>query len=214
MTVFLIILIAVLFIFVLGAILNKSGAKDSSASSDPDIRDYFEERYKHYLKELHELDDSYHNMLKLWKEFHAKYENLGEPTLRIGYPDYQKPMPWEYPTVHIPYDEIAAEPDPSKRMDMASNGASQMRLDHSIPSIGCCATFWQDERIAVLGREELRPEEIRFVKSNRNNPLKWIEVTVTTTQLDRPTVSVLFEPEFRNQADELKAAVIAFKNLP
>lgn len=211
----LLVCVALLVVIIPAAILNAGNKeKHESLASDPYFAYHFKKEYEEGIKELHNLDEQYHAQLQYWKEFCAKYESMGEPTLRIGYPDYQKPMPWKYQAINIPYSEIEGEQDLEKQVDMLRDALSQMRLDHSIPSIGKCATFWKDARIAVLGREELTPEQVRFVKSNRNNPLKWIEVIVTTTQIERPTVSVFFEPGERNEADELKAAINAFKLLP
>ena len=211
----LLICLALLVVIIPAAILNTRHQEKhgGSLAADPYFAAHFKKDYDQGIKELHNLDEQYHAQLQYWKEFCAKYESLGEPTLRIGYPDYQKPMPWKYPAINIPYGEIEGEQDLEKQVNMLRDALSQMRLDHSIPSIGKCATFWKDARMAVLGREELTPEQVRFVKSNRNNPLKWIEVIVTTTQIERPTVSVFFEPCERNEADELKAAITAFKAL-
>lgn len=215
MTVFIIItLILVAAIMAIGAATSKKGNASSSPATDPFFDPYYKKEYDAGIKELHDLDEQYHQHLQYWKEFHAKYASLGEPTLRIGYPEYKMPMPWEYPTITVPYDKIEAEPEIRNRVDMMNSALSQMRYDHHIPAIGQCATFWQEARTAVLGREELHPEQIRFVKSNRNNPFKWIEVTVITNQLDRPTVSLIFEPDNRDKADQLKAAITAFKELP
>lgn len=202
----------IVVVIVIASILQHNQNKRKGNVPTPVANDYLKERYQELLKDLRHDDEQYHEMRKLWIAFQSKYESLGEPTIRIGYQKEER-MPWQFPTITIPYDEIAAEPDPGKRIDMVNNAAHQLRMYYAIPSIGKCATLWKEARIAVLGREELTPDQVRFVKSNRNNPLKWIEVIVTTNQIERPTVSVFFEPDERNEADDLKAAVNAFKTL-
>lgn len=204
--------IAIVVVVVIAATLQSKHNKSTGNVRPAVANQYLEERYKERLKELQSQDVQYHEMRKLWIDFINKYESLGEPTIRIGYFKDER-MPWQFPTITIPYDKIAAELDPGKRLDMIDNAEYKLKMDYDIPSIGKCATIWKEAKLAVLGREELSPEQIRFVKSNRNNPLKWIEVIVTTTQIERPTVSVFFEPGERNEADELKAAITAFKKI-
>lgn len=192
------------------------GALSANREKQKQKAEYIESlktEYDKYLKELHKTDKDYHHTLEIWKEFHEKYKTLGEPSYTVGYSNY-KGWPWEQPRVHVPYETIEAESNWDTKVNYVRNGSIDFRLEHSLPAIGQCATFWKDARLAVIGREELHPEEIRSVKSTKNTPLKWIAVIIFTTMIDKPTITLYFEPDDRQTADELKAAINAFKVLP
>ena len=213
---FVLILAGILMAFIFGLIFAPR-SKDGSLipNRSPEINQYLEESYEKDLKQLKEDDEHYHHMLQLWKDFHAKYESLGEPTLRINYFQRDGRWPWEMPIINIPYDEIASEPDPGKRIDMVQNASIQLHLDYGIDAIGQSATFWKAARTAVFGRNEAHPEDLVSIKSKVENVAgKMIRVTITTTLLEQPTFDLYFEADDRRVVDELKAAFNAFKQLP
>lgn len=205
-----------LMAFILGLIFAPRSKDGSLIPNRPAIfNEHLENSYQTDLKRLKEDDEHYHHMLQLWKDFHAKYESLGEPTLRINYFQRDGRWPWEMPIINIPYEEIASEPDPGKRIDMVQNASIQLHLDYGIDAIGQSATFWKAARTAVFGRNEAHPEDLVSIKSKVENLAgKMIRVTITTTLLEQPTIDLYFEADDRRVVDELKAAFNAFKALP
>ena len=215
MTLVLIIAGILILVFIYGLIVAPTSKGGSPMPQRPVILNkHLESSYKNDLKQLKEDDEHYHHMLQLWKDFHTKYESLGEPTLRVGYSQRDGRWPWEMPNIHIPYGKIAAEPDPGKRIDMVTNASIQLHLDYGIDAIGQSATFWKEARTAVFGREEAHPEDLVSIKSNIVNVAgKHIRVTITTTILESPTIELIFDGDDRGTVDELKAAFNAFKAL-
>lgn len=169
--------------------------------------------YRYWMKELHKTDETYHKRLDEWIAFHDKYMHLGMPTYTVGYDNY-KGWPWEAPRVVVPYDTIEAESNLNTKVNYARNGKIDFSLEHKLPNIIQTATFYKEARLAVFGgKKELSVEQLRFIKSKADVSIDSIIVTITTTDIENPTYSMIFPLDERDTVDELKAAFNAFKEL-
>ena len=157
---------------------------------------------------LIEKNDANSKRIDIWREWHSQHEYLGEPTEYVGFSDLHG-WPWERQKLNLKFDDTKS---PSEQMDDALSGDACL-IPYQVPDIRDCAMFFKDARIAFIGGMSFTPEEIRFVKSRKDKDLNKIVVTVTTTKLDAPTFSMLMDIDRRDDVDELKAAITAFKQL-
>lgn len=157
---------------------------------------------------LIEKNDANSNRIDIWKEWHSQHENLGRPTTYVGFSSYNG-WPWERPKLDLKFDDTKS---PSEQLNDALSGDVCL-IPYHVPDIRDCAMFFKDARIAFIGGMSFTPEEIRFVKSRTDKDLNKIVVTVTTTNLEAPTFSMLMDTDRRDDVDELKAAITAFKAL-
>lgn len=169
--------------------------------------------YEKYLKELKETDSEYHSILNEWRAFHEKYEHLGKPTYYIGYTGYQDKFPWNYPNVSVPYDVIENESDPQLRVNYARNAGIDFRLEYSLPRLTSCATFYKDAQLAIIANREFTPKQLRYIKSSVDKVVNMIIVTITTNNIEEPSIKMYFDRDDRSVVDDLKAAFNAFKML-
>lgn len=169
--------------------------------------------YEKYLKELKEIDSEYHSILNEWRAFHEKYKHLGNPTYSIGYSGYQDQFPWNYPNVSVPYDVIENESDPQLRVNYARNAGIDFRLEYSLPRLNNCATFYKDAQLAIIANREFTPKQLRYIKSSVDKVVNMIIVTITTNNIEEPSIKMYFDRDDRSVVDDLKAAFNAFKML-
>lgn len=207
MTIFLIILGVALFL-ALGYFQSQAEKQKQQAEQEARLED----EYQQLLQDLHAADDNYHRLREEWIAFHEQYADLGKPTYTVNYCSYLHGYPWEYPTVHIPYEGIANNPSAEFRRNAVQNAIHDMR-DYDLPHPSDCATFWKEARYAVIGRRGFNPEELRFVKSNVDKGLDKIVVTITTTDIEHPTLAMFFDRNDRGTVDDLKASINAFRTM-
>lgn len=206
------VLLFIIFLVGLVLVFGALSIRHGKQKKETERIEWLKKEYAEYIEELRKTDQEYHDLLKEWEEFHTKYQELGDPSYTVGYSNY-KGWPWEQPGVRVPYDKIEAEQNLDTKVNYARNGSIDFRMQHSLPDISQCATFWKDARLAVLGRQEFTPDQLRFIKSKTDKMLDSIIVTVTTNDIEHPTYSMLFPCDDRDTVDDLKAAVNAFKQL-
>jgi len=205
---FLFFVIFLAIIVIVGGILGNKKDQEKKATEQKEHDRETLETVALIRQGLIEKNDANSNRIDIWKEWHSQHEYLGEPTEYVGFSDLHG-WPWERPKLNLKFDDTKS---PSEQLDDALSGDTCL-IPYQVPDIRDCAMFYKDARIAFIGGKYFTPEEIRFVKSRTDKELKKIVVTVTTTNLDAPTFSMLMDIDRRDDVDELKAAIIAFKAL-
>ncbi len=159
--------------------------------------------------DLTEKNEANNQRMDAWKEWHENHADLGVPTTYVGFSTLEG-WPWERKHVNLIFDESKS---PDEQLDDVLNGNACL-IPYLVPDFRNCALFFKDARTAFIGGRFFNPEEIRFVKSRTDKENEQIIVTVTTTNLDCPTFTMEFGKDDRDDVDELKAAINAFKLLP
>lgn len=155
--------------------------------------------------------EEYNKLLAEWREFYKKYEHLGKPTNYIGFSTYNG-APWEKPEIDVKFDDSTKDID--TLLKWACDGLDALAMKKAVlPQIYETAMFFQEERLAVIGFNEYKPEDLRFIKSRIDKDLGEVIVTFTTTNLACPVETMTFALEDRDTVDEFKACFNAFKAL-
>ena len=162
-------------------------------------------------KELFDTMDAYNQRVQQWREYHQKYEHLGEPTTTIGYTCLEGYEPWKQPTVSLKIDE--SDPSLDTQIEWTMNCLAVYPHRYHVPEIMQTASFYKDARLAIIGNYEFKPEQLRFIKSRADREQGVINVIITTTILECPTLTLEYPIDRRDLVDDLKAAVNAFKEL-
>lgn len=203
------VLVFTAFLMVVFAILHFKQQKEKKAKAN-ELEDRETLETVSLIKlDLTEKNEANNQRMDAWKEWHENHADLGVPTMYVGFSTLEG-WPWERKHVNLIFDESKS---PDEQLDDVLNGDACL-IPYLVPDFRNCALFFKDARTAFIGGRFFNPEEIRFVKSRTDKENDQIIVTVTTTNLDCPTFTMEFGKDDRDDVDELKAAINAFKILP
>ena len=162
-------------------------------------------------KELWQKMDEYNQHVKAWRQFYEEHKKYGEPTTSVGYSLLEGYEPWNQPTVTPKVDE--SDPSLDTQIKWTMECLAVYPVTYHLPDIEKTATFWKDAKIAIIGGYTFTPEELRFIKSRADKALDTIIISITTTNIECPMITIDFPYDDRETVDELKAAFRAFKEL-
>ena len=84
---------------------------------------------------------------------------------------------------------------------------------YRLPRLNNCATFYKDAQLAIIANREFTPKQLRYIKSSVDKVVNMIIVTITTNNIEEPSIKMYFDRDDRSVVDDLKAAFNAFKML-
>ena len=206
---FLIFVIFLAIIVVVGGILGNKKDQEKKAAEQKEHDQETLETVSLIKLDLTEKNEANNQRMDAWKEWHENHADLGVPTTYVGFSTLEG-WPWERKHVNLIFDESKS---PDEQLNDVLNGDACL-IPYLVPDFRNCALFFKDARTAFIGDRFFNPEEIRFVKSRTEKENDQIIVTITTTSLDCPTFTMEFRKDDRDDVDELKAAINAFKLLP
>jgi len=196
-------------VIIIGGYLSIQKDKENKAAEQKERDRETLETVSLIKRDLEEKNEANNQRMDAWKEWHENHADLGVPTTYVGF-SILEGWPWERKHVNLIFDDRKS---PDNQLDDVLNGDACL-IPYLVPDFRDCALFFKDARTAFIGGRFFNPEEIRFVKSRTDKENDQIIVTVTTTSLDCPTFTMEFGKDDRDDVDELKAAINAFKLLP
>lgn len=204
-----IVIIAVGVLFIAYIIVGAKKEKEKKAAEQKEHDRETLETVSLIKLDLTEKNEANNQRMDAWKEWHENHADLGIPTTYVGFSTLEG-WPWERKHVNLIFDESKS---PDEQLDDVLNGDACL-IPYLVPDFRNCALFFKDACTAFIGGQFFNPEEIRFVKSRTDKENDQIIVTIATTSLDCPTFTMEFGKDDRDDVDELKATINAFKLLP